>query len=262
MTYTTSAPLASLPTDLHGKVALVTGGSRGIGRAIALKFASLGANVVINYSSSKQAAESVVAEIQQLGKKAIAIEGNVANEADANRLIESTISHFKRLDVLVNNAGVFTGSPVESVTTEDYRKTVGVNIDGVFYVTRAAVPHISENGTILNVSSIITKSPFPNVSVYTLTKAAVEGFTRALAVELAPRKIRVNAISPGYTDSDMLRGGGDGFVAAGIEASVFKRLGTPEDIAETAAFLAVPRSGAWVTGANILSNGGAAGFSI
>ncbi|KAJ3003631.1 UNVERIFIED_CONTAM: hypothetical protein HDU68_005614 [Siphonaria sp. JEL0065] len=209
-------------------------------------------------NSSKQAAVSVVAEIQQLGRKAIAIEGNVANEVDANCLIESTISHFNRLDVLVNNAGVFTGSPVESVTTEDYRKTVGVNID----VTRAAVPHISENGTILNVSSIITKSSFPNVSVYVLTKAAVEGFTRALAVELAPRKTIVNAISPGYTDSDMLRGGGEGFVAAGIEASVFKRLGIPEDIAETAAFLAIPRSGAWVTGGNILSNGGAAGFSI
>ncbi|KAJ3283648.1 hypothetical protein HDU79_008883 [Rhizoclosmatium sp. JEL0117] len=259
---TAASPLAALQSDLKNKVAIVTGASRGIGRAIAIKFASLGANVVVNYAGNKSAADEVVASIHALGAQAIAIQADVSNEQDANRLINETLAHFKKIDVLVNNAGVFLGNPVHAETTEQYRKILAINVDGTFFVTRAAVPHIQEHGTIINLSSVVTKSPFPGVSVYTLSKGAVEGFTRALAVELAPRNIRVNAISPGFTDSDMLRSGGDALAKQGVEASLFKRLGSPEDIAEAAAFFAVPRSGAWVTGANLLSNGGAGGFSV
>ncbi|KAJ3113439.1 hypothetical protein HK100_001980 [Physocladia obscura] len=262
MTYQTSAPLATLQTDLTGKVALITGASRGIGRAIAIKFASLGAKVVINYTSNKTAAEEVVSQIAQLGTEAIAIQGNVAAEQDATRIVTETVARFGKIDILVNNAGVSSAASITETSTDLYRSIVGVSVDGTFFVTRAAVPHIAENGTILNVSSIITKTPFPEYSIYTLAKSALEGFTRALAIELGPRKIRVNTISPGMTETDLMKNGGDAILEMGANGSPFKRLGTPEDIAETAAFLAIPRSGAWITGSNILANGGYGGFSV
>ncbi|KAJ3130857.1 hypothetical protein HK100_007337 [Physocladia obscura] len=264
MSYQTSVPLASLQTDLQGKVALVTGSSRGIGRAIAIKFASLGAKVAVNYASNKSAAEEVVDEIIRLGSEAFAIQGNVALEEDAIRIVTETVARFGHIDVLVNNAA--SGDSVNAfsiteTTTEMYRSVLGVSVDGTFFVTRAAVPHIQENGTIINLSSIVTKTVFPGYTAYTMAKAGVEGFTRALAVELGPRKIRVNTISPGMTETDMSGRAGDQ-IKAMAQSSLFKRLGSPEDIAEAAAFLAVPRSGAWVTGANLLSNGGFGGFSI
>ncbi|KAJ3118715.1 hypothetical protein HK100_000566 [Physocladia obscura] len=262
-TYESSTPLAALQTDLKGKVALVTGASRGIGRAIAIKFASIGAKVAVNYSNNKAAAEEVVEKIIGLGSEAIAIQGNVADEQDASRIVNETIEHFGQIDILVNNAGIYDITPITDVeTTGTYRNIMGVNVDGTFFVTRAAAPFIKENGSIINFSSVITKAPIAAFSVYAMSKGAVEAFTRALAVELGSRKIRVNTISPGMTETDMMKSGGDAVVTFGIEGSVFKRLGTPEDIAETAAFLVVPRSGAWVTGANILSNGGFGGFSI
>ncbi|KAJ3130774.1 hypothetical protein HK100_007521 [Physocladia obscura] len=262
MSYKTSAALAPLQTDLQGKVALVTGASRGIGRAIAIKLASLGAKVVVNYSSNKAAADQVVAEIASLGSEAIAIQGNVAIEEDANNIVQETLASFNQIDVLVNNAGVSSSTAITETTTEAYRRIVGVTVDGTFFVTRAAVPHIKENGSIINFSSVMARSPFPNYSVYVLAKAAIEGFTRALSVELGPRQIRVNTISPGITETDMAAAAGDHFRAIGTNGTVFKRIGTPEDIAETAAFLAVPRSGAWVTGSNIFSNGGLGGASL
>ncbi|KAJ3131472.1 hypothetical protein HK100_006333 [Physocladia obscura] len=262
MAYQTSAPLVLLQTDLQGKVALITGASRGIGRAIAIKFASLGAKIAVNYVTDKTAATQVVEEVTRLGSEAIAVQGNVALETDATRIVATTIDHFGRIDVLVNNAAAGNYDPLVETTTETFRTVMGVSVDGTFFVTRAAVPHIQENGTIINLSSNVTKTPYSGFSVYTMAKAAVEGFTRALAVELGSRKIRVNTITPGMTATDMSRGLGEAALAAGAENSLFKRLGTPEDIAETAAFLAVPRSGAWVTGANILSNGGLGGFSI
>ncbi|KAJ3306536.1 hypothetical protein HDV03_004665 [Kappamyces sp. JEL0829] len=253
--------IASLPSDLKNKVAVVTGASRGIGRSIALKLASLGANVVVNYAGNKSAALDTVAAIKDLGVDAIAVQADVSQPDQAAALIDKTIAHFQHLDVLVNNAGVFAGAPIEAETDEQYRRIVAVNVDGSFFTTRAAVPHIREHGTIVFVSSVITKIPFPGASAYALSKGAVESFSRALAAELAPRLIRVNTVSPGYTESDMLASGGEALVAAGTNASLFKRLGSPDDIAETVAFLAVPRSGAWITSSNIVSSGGV-GFSI
>ncbi|KAI8914466.1 short-chain dehydrogenase/reductase SDR [Gorgonomyces haynaldii] len=249
---------SQLPADLKNRVALVTGASRGIGRSIAIKLGSLGANVVVNYSGNKQAADETVQLIQKHGVKAVAIQANVSDPKAASDLVKKTVETFGRLDVLVNNAGVFFGLPIEQETDENYKTILGTNVDGTFYVTRAAVPHIQEHGTIINISSAVTKGPFPSISVYALSKGAVEAFTRALAVELGPRKIRVNTVSPAYTDSDMLRAGGDALANVGAEASVFKRLGQPDDIAESVAFLAVPRSGAWITGQNIVSSGGVA----
>ncbi|KAI8898179.1 short-chain dehydrogenase/reductase SDR [Globomyces pollinis-pini] len=246
-----------LPKNLTQNVALVTGGSRGIGRGIALKLASLGANIAINYNANEEAAQKVVSEIQSMGVKAIAIKGDVSKVEDANRIVEETFKTFGRIDVLVNNAGVFLGSPIHLETDSQYEKVMGVNVNGTFFITRAAVPKLTNGGAIINISSIVSKQCMPNLSVYTMSKAAIDGFSRALASELAPRGIRVNAVSPGFTESDMLASGGDALAQMGIEASLFKRLGSPEDIAETVAYLAVPSSGSWITGSNLDASGGA-----
>ncbi|KAJ3131069.1 hypothetical protein HK100_006867 [Physocladia obscura] len=257
MSVTQSHPLVGLGSDLKDKVALVTGASRGIGRAVAIKLASLGATVAINYVNNRTKANETSEEIKKLGSTAILVQGDVSKESDAISIVQETIIAFGHIDILVNNAGIYGSSPIELITTEQYRAITSVNIDGPFFVTRAAVPHIQKNGTIINISSIGSKSMYPNISVYAMTKGALEGFTRALAVELGPKLVRVNCISPGYTDSDLLSGADDVLMKHAVETSFFKRLGTPEDIAEVAAFLAVPRSGAWITGANILANGGA-----
>ncbi|KAI8898591.1 short-chain dehydrogenase/reductase SDR [Globomyces pollinis-pini] len=246
-----------LPKDLNQNVALVTGGSRGIGRGIALKLASLGANIAINYNANEEAALKVISEIELMGVKAIAIKGDVSKVEDANRIVDETFKTFGRLDVLVNNAGVYLGSPIHLETDSQYHKTMGVNVNGTFFITRAAVPKLTNGGAIINISSIVSKEGRPDISVYTMSKAAIDGLTRALASELAPRGIRVNAVSPGFTESDMLSSGGDVLANIGIDASLFKRLGTPEDIAETVAYLAVPCSGSWVTGSNLDASGGA-----
>ncbi|KAJ3135227.1 hypothetical protein HK100_002888 [Physocladia obscura] len=200
---------------------------------LTLLFATLGTKVVVNYAGNKAAAEEVVSSIKVLGSEAIAVQADVSNEQDSstsrNSMFSSTMQVYSSVHQLRPRL--------------------------------PNIPYIQEHGTIINITSIVTKGPFPGVS-NTLSKAVIEGFTRTLAVELGPRKIRVNTISPGHIDSDMLRSAGDGVAAAGAETSLFKRLGTPEDIAESAAFLAVPRSGACVTGANLLSHGGAGGFSI
>eukprot|EP00842_Homolaphlyctis_polyrhiza_P003108 jgi/Hompol1/3799/HPOL_006787-RA len=256
--------LKTLPADLTGKVALITGASRGIGRATALKLASLGASIAVNYASNADAANEVVNLIKALGTgaKAVALQADVGNPQDAHRLVSETVAHLGRLDILINNAGVFLGGPLTSFSEADYKKTIDTNIHGTYYVTQAAVKVIQDHGAIVNTSSIVTKTPleFPT-SAYILSKGAVEAFTRAIAMELAPRRIRVNTVSPGFTLSDMSRSGGDALLEAGVKSCPLGRLGSPEDIAESIAFLVVPRTGAWITGQNIMSSGGI-GFAL
>ncbi|KAL2920351.1 hypothetical protein HK105_200424 [Polyrhizophydium stewartii] len=261
----TAFDIKTLPNNLNGQVALVTGASRGIGRAIAIKLAELGANVVVNYNGSAAAAAEVVAAIKALGNgaQAVAIQADVSSVADADRLVAETVKAFGRLDVLVNNAGVFRGGLTDQLPLDDYHKLVGANIHGVYYTTRAAIPAIADGGAIINISSVVSKTAipgFPNAA-YSATKGFVDALTRGVAAELSPRKIRVNTVSPGPTSSDMINSLDQQTVDQLAQSTFFKRLGTPEDIAEAVAFLAVPRSGAWFTGQNLVSAGGAT-FSL
>lgn len=244
---------------LVGKVAVVSGASKGIGAAIAEHLAAEGAAVVVNYASSKSGADRVVNEITNRGGKAVAVQADMSKESDIKRLFEETKKEFGRVDVLVNNAGVYEFSPIEETTTAQYHKMFDLNVLGVLLATREAVKHFGqEGGSIINISSVAATSNLPNSSVYSATKAAVDSFTRTLAAELGPRKIRVNAISPGMVETE-------GFHSAGIAESDFRkqveattplgRIGQPGDIAPAAVFLASSDSG-WITGQSILIAGG------
>jgi 3-oxoacyl-[acyl-carrier protein] reductase len=244
---------------LSGKVALVTGASKGIGAAIAKQLAAEGAAVVVNYSSSKQGADRVVAEITAAGGKAIAVQANVAKETDVVRLFAETKRAFGRLDILVNNAGIYEFAPLESVTEEHFRRQFDLNVLGLILASREAAELFgSEGGSIVNISSIAGPAPVPNASVYSATKAAVDAVTKSLAKELGPRKIRVNSINPGMVVTEGVR-------SAGIDQSDFRkqleaqtplgRIGQVDDIAPAAAFFASSDS-AWITGETLVIAGG------
>jgi len=245
---------------LVGKVAVVTGASKGIGAAIATQLGAEGAAVVVNYASSKSGAEKIVNEITSRGGKAVAVQGDISKEADIKRLFEETKKAFGRVDVLVNNAGVYEFGPIQEVTPQQYHKMFDLNVLGLLLATREAVKHFgTEGGSIINISSVAATSNLPNSSVYSATKAAVDSFTRTLAAELGPRKIRVNSISPGMVETE-------GVHSTGIAESEFRkqveattplgRIGQPGDIAPAAVFLASSDSG-WITGESILIAGGA-----
>ena len=244
---------------LAGKVAVVTGASKGIGAAIAKNLAAEGAAVVVNYASSKTGADKVVAEITGAGGKAVAVQADVAKKADIDRLFAETKKAFARLDILVNNAGIYEFSPLDSITEEHFHKQFNLNVLGVILVSQAAARLFdSAGGSIVNISSVVSTLAFPNASVYSGTKGAVDAITRALATELGPRKIRVNAIRPGMVETE-------GTHAAGIEESAMQkqvlaqtplgRLGKPDDIAGTAVFLASADS-SWITGETLVIAGG------
>jgi 3-oxoacyl-[acyl-carrier protein] reductase len=244
---------------LTGKVAVVTGASKGIGAAIAKRLAAEGAAVVVNYSSSKVGADKVVAEIMAHGGKAIAVQGDVAKKVDIDRLFAETKKNFGRLDVLVNNAGIYEFSPLESLTEEHFHKQFGLNVLGLILTSQAALKLFdSAGGSIINMSSVVSTLAFPNASVYSGTKGAVDSITRSLASELGPRGIRVNAIRPGMVTTE-------GTHAAGIEDSEMQkqvlaqtplgRLGQPDDIAGTALFLASNDS-SWISGETFVIAGG------
>jgi 3-oxoacyl-[acyl-carrier protein] reductase len=248
-------------TKLAGEVAVVTGASKGIGAAIARDLADQGAAVVVNYASSREGAERVVAEITGKGGKAVAVQADVAKKADIKRLFAETEKAFGRLDVLVNNAGIYEFAPLEEVTPEHFHKMVDLNVLGLILTTQEAVKHFGpEGGSIVNISSVVSESSPPNASVYSATKAAVDAVTRSLAKELAPRKIRVNSINPGMVETE-------GTTSAGIVAdeSDFRkqtvartplgRIGQPQDIAPAAVYLASSDS-AWVTGETLYITGG------
>lgn len=248
-----------IPNRLEGKVAVVTGASKGIGAAIARQLAANGAAVVVNYASSKSGAEKVVSEIASAGGKALAIQADVAKPADVERLFASAKQAFGRLDILVNNAGIYEFSPLEGITEAHFRRQFDLNVLGLIFATQAVVKLFdSAGGSVVNISSVVSSLAFPNAAVYSGTKGAVDAITRSLATELGPRKIRVNAIRPGMVETE-------GTHAAGIEESDMKkqvlaltplgRLGQPNDIAGAAVFLASADS-AWITGETLIIAGG------
>jgi 3-oxoacyl-[acyl-carrier protein] reductase len=244
---------------LEGKVAVVTGASKGIGASIAQHLAAEGASVVVNYSSSKEGADRVVADISRKGGKAVAVQANLADPADIRRLFGRTKEAFGKVDILVNNAGVYEFAPLEEVTPEHFHKQFNLNVLGLILATQEAIKQIGpEGGSIINISSVAARSAPPTTSVYSATKAAVDAVTRSLAQELGPRKIRVNSINPGMVETE-------GFHAAGIAESDFRkqvesdtplrRIGQPQDIAPAAVYLASSDS-AWVTGETFTISGG------
>ena len=246
---------------LAGKVAVVTGASKGIGAAIALHLAAEGAAVVVNYSSSKAGAERVVGEIVRKGGKAVAVQANIARQADIQRLFAEARKTFGPLDILVNNAGIYEFVPLETVTAEHFHKLFDLNVLGLILASQEAVKHMGPaGGSIVNISSVVSTYAAPNASVYSATKAAVDAVTRTLAKELGPRKIRVNSINPGMVETE-------GTTSSGITAdeSDFRkqvesqtplgRIGQPHDIAPAAVFLASSDSG-WITGETLYISGG------
>lgn len=239
--------------SLKGKVAIVTGASRGIGRSIAERLAHDGASVVVNYTRSSEEAKKVVSGIEGKGAKAIAVQADVGRIADVRRLFQEAEKAFGRLDILVNNAGIFWMKPIAEVTEEDYDHIFAVNAKGQFFAMQEAAKRIADGGRIVNISTGGTQLAFPGISAYGGTKSALEFFTKVAAKELGARKITVNTVSPGYTETDMLSD--PTFRTIGIEASPLKRLGTPKDIADVVAFL-VSDEGGWITGDTIQAGGG------
>jgi 3-oxoacyl-[acyl-carrier protein] reductase len=244
---------------LQGKVAVVTGASKGIGAAIARQLASEGAAVVVNYASSKEGADRVVAEITKKDGKAIAVHANVAKEADISRLFDETIKAYGRVDILVNNAGIYEFAPIEQLTAEHFHKQFDLNVLGLLLTTREAVRRIgATGGSIINISSVVATLAPPNTSVYSGTKAAVNAITRSLAQELGARKIRVNSINPGMVETEGTHSAGitESDMRKQVEAQTpLGRIGQPQDIAGAAVFLASDDS-SWITGETLYISGG------
>jgi len=244
--------------ELSGKVAIVTGASKGIGAAIALHFAEAGAAVAVNYASDKAGADRVVDQITQRGGKAIAIQANVAKGVDVKRLFTEAKAKLGAPTILVNNAGVYAFAPIEAVTEEDVQRQFGANVLGTLLASKEAVAAFGDaGGSIINLSTIASVNPVPNSVVYSSSKAAVDTMTRALALELAPKKIRVNAIAPGATETEGTRTMGLTMETAKAMGMVMPmgRMGQPDDIARVALFLASDQS-SWLTGERISASGG------
>ena len=245
-------------TDLSGKVAVVTGASKGIGAEVARTLAAAGAAVVVNYASSREGADKVVAEITQTGGKAIAVQGDVSQSGDVDRLFAETKQAYGKLDILVNNAGVFAFAPLEAITEGEFHRQFNINVLGTILATQAAVPHFGpDGGSIVNLTSIVSVAALPNSGVYSATKSAVDSLTRVFAVELAPKKIRVNAVAPGMTATEGAAAMDmpPAMVEAMIASIPLGRLGQPADIAQSVLFLASDNS-AWVTGERLTASGG------
>ncbi len=245
-------------SKLTGKVAVVTGASKGIGAGIAKALAAEGASVVVNYASSKEGAETVVAAIGKAGGKAIAVGGDVSKAAEAQAVIDAAVKAFGRLDILVNNAGVYEFSPIEGVTEEHFHRHFNINVLGPLLNTRAALKYLGEGGSIINVGSGASRITPPNSAVYTGTKGALDAITGVLAKELGPRKIRVNSLNPGMVETEGTQSGG--YIGSDLEKALVAqtplgRVGQPDDIADVAVFLASGNS-RWLTGEVLLVGGG------
>jgi 3-oxoacyl-[acyl-carrier protein] reductase len=244
---------------LAGKVAVVTGASKGIGASIAKHLAAEGASVVVNYSSSREGADKVVAEIQKKGGKALAIQANVAKQKDIERLFAETKKAYGQLDILINNAGVYEFLPLENVTDEHFHRLYDLNVLGLLLTSKEASKYFNgDGGSIVNISSVAGIISPPSASVYASTKAAVDSVTRSLAKEFGPRKIRVNSINPGLVLTEGVESVGfdEGDFRKQFEAqSPLGRVGLPEDIAPAAVFLASQDS-SWITGETLVIAGG------
>ena len=246
-------------SDLKGKVAVVTGASKGIGAAIAKGLGAAGAAVVVNYASSREGADRVVAEITGKGGRAVAVQGDVAKAADVRRLFEETRRAFGPVDVLVNNAGVYQFDPIESVSESEFHRQFDTNVLGPILAIQEAVKHFGpRGGSVINVSSVSSTAAVPNSAVYSATKGALDAMTRVLAAELGPRKIRVNTIAPGGVETEGLHR--MGILGSDLEKQMVAqtplgRLGQPDDIAGVAVFLASDAA-RWLTGERIAASGG------
>ena len=245
-------------SKLTGKVAVVTGASKGIGAGIAKALAAAGAAVVVNYSSSKSGADAVVAAITKAGGKAVAVAGDVSKATDAQGIIAAAIEHYDRLDILVNNSGVYEFSPVEGMTEEHFHRHFNINVLGLLLTTQAAAKHLKEGGSIINIGSGASRFTPPNSAVYTGTKGAVDAITGVLARELGPRRIRVNSVNPGVVETEGTHSGnliGSDFEKWAVGQTPLGRVGQPDDIADVVVFLA-SNEARWLTGEVIIASGG------
>lgn len=246
-------------SKLNNKVAVVTGASKGIGAAIAQSLAAEGAAVIVNYASSQSGADRVVAAITAAGGKAVAVKADVSVAVEAQGLIEAAIENFGRLDILVNNSGIYEFSPLDEITEEHFHKQFNVNVLGLLLTTQAASKHLGEGASIINIGSGVTRLTPPNSSVYSGTKGAVDAITGVLSKELGARKIRVNTINPGPVETegtaDLVERFGPEFFDQMVAQTPLGRMGQVDDIASIAVFLASSDS-AWLTGERLLASGG------
>jgi 3-oxoacyl-[acyl-carrier protein] reductase len=238
--------------ELSGKVAIVTGASNGIGRAIAERLAEDGAIVVVNYSKSSEKAQQVVVGIQGKGGKALAVQTDMSQVAEARRLVIDTVKQFNRLDILVNNAGKFMPKPLDDTTEEDFDSVIALNAKGPYFAMQEAAKVLKDGGRIVNISTGGTHLHFPGATAYLGSKAALEQYTKGLAQELASKGVTVNTVSPGFTETGMMT---DEYRQIGIQLTPMKRLGVPKDIADVVAFI-VSEEARWVTGQTIQVGGG------
>lgn len=246
-------------SDLKGKVTVVTGASKGIGASIAKAFGAAGAAVVVNYASSSEGADRVVADIKANSGKAIAVKGDVAKASDVRRLFDAAKETFGAVDVLVNNAGVYQFQPLEEITEDEFHRQFNINVLGTLLATKEAAKHFGPNGgSVINIGSVASTDAIPAASVYSATKGAIDTMTRVLAAELGQRNIRVNVIAPGGTETEGLHAigvVGSDFEKSMIARTALGRLGQPDDIARVAVFLASEDS-AWLTGERLVAAGG------
>ena len=243
---------------LNGKVAVVTGASKGIGAGIAKALGAEGASVVVNYAGDKKGAEATAAAIVGSGGKAITVQGDVSKADNVKRLFDESAKAFGKIDVLVNNAGIFNFLPIADVTEAEFHRQFGINVWGLLQTTRVALPHLKDGGSVINISSVVSRMGIPGSTIYAGTKGAVDTITQVLASELGPRKIRVNSINPGMVESEGTHTAGfiGGDFQKTIEAQApLGRIGQPQDIANVAVFLASDDS-AWLTGERISASGG------
>jgi 3-oxoacyl-[acyl-carrier protein] reductase len=249
-------------STLQGKVAVVTGASKGIGAGIAKALATAGASVVVNYAADKAGADAVVAAITAAGGKAVTVQGDVSKAAEAQGIIDAAITSFGKLDILVNNSGVYKFAPIESFTEDEFHKQFNVNVLGLLLTTQAAVKHLGEGASIINIGSVVARITPPNSAVYTATKGAVDAITGVLSRELGPKKIRVNSLNPGLVETEGTHSEGiiskdteTDFAKWAVSTTPLGRIGQPKDIADIAVFLASDAS-AWLTGETLLAGGG------
>ena len=243
---------------LEGKVAVVTGASKGIGAAIAKTLAAEGAAVVVNYASSKSGADAVVAAITEKGGKAVAVKGDVSKTAEAEAIIDAAINSYGHLDILVNNSGVYEAVPLEQIGEQHFHRLFNINVLGLLLTTKAAARHLREGASIINIGSLVSRATPPGYAVYSATKGAVDAITGVLAKELGPRKIRVNAVNPGVVETEGTHSAGiigSDFEKAAVADTPLGRVGQPPDIAAVVAFLASDDAG-WITGEHLFATGG------